>query len=98
MLKSYHDCIAGGGYQGFERAYVAFRNKYYWPYMYDNIRQYVKTCEMCQQSKRAFDAKPPPLQTQPDDDVFRRLQINIFSGIPTTKDKYKHILVLVDSY
>ena len=98
LLKSYHDCIAGGGHQGFERTYAALRNKYYWPSMYDNIRQYVKTCEVCQQSKRAFNAKPPPLQPQPVDDVFGRWQMDILSGVPTTKDKYKHILVLVDSY
>ena len=98
LLKSYHDCIAGGGHQGFERTYAALRNKYYWPSMYDNIRQYVKTCEVCQQSKRAFNAKPPPLQPQPVDDVFGRWQMDILSGVPTTRDKYKHILVLVDSY
>ena len=98
LLKSYHDCIAGGGHQGFERTYAALRNKYYWPSMYENIRQYVKTCEVCQQSKRAFNAKPPPLHPQPVDDVFGRWQMDILSGLPTTKDKYKHILVLVDSY
>ena len=98
LLKSYHDCIAGGGHQGFERTYASLRNKYYWPSMYENIRQYVKTCEVCQQSKRAFNAKPPPLQPQPVDDVFGRWQMDILSGLPTTKDKYKHILVLVDSY
>ena len=98
LLKSYHDCLAGGGHQGFERTYAALRNKYYWPSMYDNIRQYVKTCEVCQQSKRAFNAKPPPLQPQPVDDVFGKWQMDILSGVPTTKDKYKHILVLVDSY
>ena len=98
LLKSYHDCIAGGGHQGFERTYEALRNKYYWPSMYENIRLYVKTCEVCQQSKRAFNAKPPPLQPQPVDDVFGRWQMDILSGLPTTKDKFKHILVLVDSY
>ena len=67
LLKSYHDCIAGGGHQGFERTYAALRNKYYWPSMYENIQQYVKTCEVCQQSKRAFNAKPPPLHPQPVD-------------------------------
>ena len=64
--------------------------------MYEDIRQYVRTCEVCQQSKRAFHAKPPPLQPQPVDDVFGRWQMDILSGLPTTKDKYKHILVLVD--
>ena len=53
---------------------------------------------MCQQSKRAFNAKPLPLQPQAVDDVFGRWQMDILSGLPTTKDKYKHILVMVDSY
>ena len=30
VLKAYHNCLAGGGHQGFERTYVAIRNKYYW--------------------------------------------------------------------
>lgn len=98
LLKSYHDCIAGGGHQGFERTYASLRSKYYWPSMYEDIRQYVRTCEVCQQSKRAFNAKPPPLQPQAVDDVFGRWQMDILSGLPTTKDKYKHILVMVDSY
>ena len=39
LLKSYHDCIAGGGHKGFERTYSSLRNKYYWPSMYEDIRQ-----------------------------------------------------------
>ena len=27
VLKAYHDCLAGGGHQGFERTYVAVRSK-----------------------------------------------------------------------
>ena len=49
-------------------------------------------------SRRKPTVEPPPLQPQPVDDVFGRWQVDILSGVPTTKDKYKHILVLVDSY
>ena len=98
VLQSYHDCIAGGGHQGFERTYSSMRNKYYWPRMYEDIRQYVQSCEVCQQSKRNFNSKPPPLSPQPVDDVFSRWHMDILSGLPTTKEKYKHILVVVDSY
>ncbi|XP_053389855.1 protein NYNRIN-like [Mercenaria mercenaria] len=54
VLKSYHDSLAGGMHQGFERTYAALRQKYYWPTM--------------------------------------------FRGLPTTKDKYKYVLLVVDSY
>ena len=98
ILKAYHDCILGGGHQGFERTYAAIRNKYFWPSMYSDINQYVKTCEVCQQSKHAFNSKPPPLQPQPTKDIFGRWHRDILSGLPTTKDKYKHVLLVVDSY
>ncbi|CAC5410618.1 MLLT1_3 [Mytilus coruscus] len=71
--------------------YAAIRNKYFWPSMYSDINQYVKTCEVCQQSKRAFNSKPPPLQPQPTNDIFGRWHMDILSGLPTTKDKYKHV-------
>ena len=66
--------------------------------MYEEVRQYVKTCEICQQSKRAFNAKPPPLQPQSVDDVFSRWHMDILSGLPTTKEKYKHVLLVIGSY
>ena len=98
ILRSYHDSLAGGGHQGHERTFAAIRLKYYWPKMYDQIGKYVQSCELCQQVKRPVHAKPPPLQPLPVADLFGRWHIDILSGLPTTKDKYKHILVVVDSY
>ena len=98
ILRSYHDSLAGGGHQGHERTFAAIRLKYYWPKMYDQIGKYVQSCELCQQVKRPVHAKPPPLQPLPVADLFGRWHIDILSGLPATKDKYKHILVVVDSY
>ena len=98
ILRSYHDSLAGGGHQGHEQTFAAIRLKYYWPKMYDEIRKYVQSCLLCQQVKRPVHAKPPPLQPLPVADLFSRWHIDILSGLPTTKDKYKHILVVVDSY
>ena len=98
ILRSYHDSLAGGGHQGHERTFAAIRLKYYWPKMYDEIGKYVQSFLLCQQVKRPVHAKPPPLQPLPVADLFSRWHIDILSGLPTTKDKYKHILVVVDSY
>ena len=66
--------------------------------MYRDIHAYVETCEVCQQIKRPVNARVPPLRPQPTHDIFQRWHIDILSGLPTTKDKYKHILLVVDSY
>ena len=90
--------MTGGGHQGFERKYSALRNKYSWPSMFEDIKSYVQNCEVCQQSYRNFGAKRPPLQPQPSDDIFSHSHMDILSGFPTTKDNYKHVLLVVDSY
>ena len=54
-----HDCFAGGGHQGFDRTYSALRNKYFRPTMYRDIHTYVKTCEVCQQTKQPVNARVP---------------------------------------
>ena len=98
ILRSFHDSIAGGGHQGFERTYAALRLKYFWPTMWEDTRRYVQSCEACQQSKRDVNAKPPPLNPMPVADLFQRWHIDILGGLPTTKDKYKYVLLVVDSY
>ena len=98
ILRSFHDSVAGGGHQGFERTYAALRLKYFWLTMWEDTRRYVQSCEACQQSKRDVHAKPPPLNPMPVADLFQRWHIDILGGLPTTKDKYKYVLLVVDSY
>ena len=98
ILKSFHDSLAGGGHQGFERTYAALRLKYFWPSMWDDTRTYIQSCEPCQASKRHIHGKPPPLNPLPVSDLFGRWHIDILGGLPTTKDKYKYVLLVVDSY
>ncbi|CAC5410016.1 unnamed protein product [Mytilus coruscus] len=82
ILKAYHDCILGGGHQGFERTYAAIQN-------ISGHRCIVTLINI---------SKPPPLQPQPTNDIFGRWHMDILSGLQTTKDKYKHVLLVVDSY
>ena len=98
VLKSYHDSLAGGMHQGFERTYAAIRQKYYWPSMFRDCEAYVQSCDQCQRVKRNVHGKPPPLQPLPVVYVFQRWHIDIIGGLPTTKDKYKYVLHVVDSY
>ena len=66
--------------------------------MYEDIEQYVKTCLICQQYKRAFHGKQQPIQLQPVDDVFSRWHMDILSGLWKTKEEYIHVFHVVNSY
>ncbi|KAK3084626.1 hypothetical protein FSP39_016530 [Pinctada imbricata] len=101
LLKSYHDSIAGGGHQGYERTYEAIRQKYFWPRMYTDILQYTSTCIRCQKAKRDTHAHSAPLKPMPIEDIFCRIHIDIIGPIQksnTSKQKYNYILLVVDSF
>ena len=66
--------------------------------MYSDIETYVKTCEECQKSKRDIHGKKALLTPMPIEDVFSRLHMDILGPITTTKDGYKYILLIVDSF
>ena len=101
LLKSYHDSIAGGGHQGYERTYEALRRKYFWPRMYSDVLQYTTSCVNCQRAKRDTHARPAPLQPLPVEDIFCRIHIDIIGPIQKSaqsKNKYNYILLVVDSF
>lgn len=52
VIWLYHDSLAGGAHLGFEHTYRAIQLKYYWPAMYQNIADYVRSCRECQLSKK----------------------------------------------
>ena len=50
LLYQYHDSLMAA-HQGIGRMYNTLREKYYAPYLFDNIRKYVQCCHACQIEK-----------------------------------------------
>ncbi len=97
-LLSYHDSPAGGGHLGADRVYAALKLKYYWPGMYQNVHDYIKSCQKCQLSKVSRHPNKAPLHPLPVTDVFDRVHIDFLGPLTESPDGYKHILLVVDSY
>lgn len=98
VLRSYHDSLAGGGHQGEERCLEAIRLKYFWPNMASDIKEYVKSCLTCQQSKRHIHAHPAPLHPIPPEEIFSRWHMDILGPLHKAHDGSQYILLFVDSF
>ncbi|MES9902576.1 MAG: integrase zinc binding domain-containing protein, partial [Sedimenticola sp.] len=98
VLKSFHDCHAGGGHLGITKTHAAIREKYYFPGMYQVIHDYVTTCDQCQRMKTIRRKLPPPLTSMPISDVFDRWHMDILGPLPKTEDGYQYVLLVVDSF
>ena len=94
LLYQYHDV---NGHPGADRLLHAVRDKYYFVNMYSTIRKYVKSCDICQRTKRHAHFKRAPLQPLPAVDVFARFHMDFLGPLPITAAGYKHILLVVES-
>ena len=61
VMQGFHD---NNGHVGFKKTYAAIQAKYYWPKMFQDISDFVMSCERCQRAKR--DAHPNTTQLNPN--------------------------------
>ena len=66
--------------------------------MYKDITEYVKSCDICQHTKRDPHSKVPPLNPLPVTDIFGRLHVDIISQLTKSTDGYESILLGADSF
>ena len=97
VLSDYHDSLVGGGHQGFQRTWDAIREKYYWPRMYQDIREYQQSCNRCQKAKNVRQ-RVPPLHPLPIAGMFARWHMDFIGPLRTAADGNKYILLVVDSF
>ena len=98
ILENYHDCRAGGGHFGIKKTFAAVRQKYFWPKMWQEINDYVKSCDVCQRSKVDRKGNHVPLNPIAVGSRFSRIHIDILCSLPKTKEGYQYILLIVDSF
>ena len=98
VLRSYHDAITACC-QGIERTYQTIGQKYFWQSMYSDIQAYVKLCLECQRSKMDKHARQPPLHPIPPEEApFDRIHMDFLGPLKETKEGYKYILLVIDSF
>ena len=94
ILRNYHEI----GHIGIERVFASIRHKYFWPTLYADCRQYVKSCINCQRAKRDYHKTNQPLQPLPiPAAIFDRWHIDIVGPFPVSNG-YKYILTCVESF
>lgn len=97
-LHAYHDSLAGGGHLGIEKVRTALVLKYYWPRMYQDVINYVKSCDRCQHAKKDYNPAKPPMAALPITKRFDRWHIDILGPLYKTTEGYEYILVCIDSF
>jgi len=94
LMIAYHD---NNCHVGQERLYNSLKMKYWFPWMYSTVLQYVASCELCQRTKTSPHRKKAPLKPLEVVEPFGRVHMDFVGPLPQTTEGYRHILVVVDS-
>jgi hypothetical protein len=85
-----------GAHLGIDKTFEKIRDQYYWPQMFENIKDYIRSCDQCQ--KRGKYRTPGPLHPIPVGEPFSKIGIDIVGPLPLTKQGNKYIIVATDYF
>jgi hypothetical protein len=102
ILRSNHDDPWQGGHFGRKRTLDVIRRFYTWPGLANSVREYCKTCDVCQRMKvprhKPYGLlQPLPMPERPWQDI----SLDFIVGLPPSKrrrDVYDAVLVVVCRY
>lgn len=98
ILKIYHDTAANGAHFGRDRTIYKIKTRYFWPSMYKDIKNYVKSCIPCAQSnprrQKPFGTLRP---IKPPEGIWQLVSMDFHGPIsPTSSRGNKYIIALTD--
>ena len=92
ILYSLHD--KQEVYLGIESTYNKIKKKFYWPRMYEDIKNYIQTCDICQ--RRGHEVKCQTLWPLEVKYLFHRIRIDIKGPLPITKHGNRYIIIAMN--
>ena len=94
IMKQAHDELLAC-HQGLERTYEKIRDSCWWPNMYKDVQNWVRTCPTCQLhiEKKGENI---PLKTIMVSKPFQLLSIDIVGPLPITKRGNRYMLVMIE--
>jgi transcription initiation factor IIE alpha subunit len=92
LYNLHEDPLAG--HFALEETYRRVKIRYYWSQMYEDVRQYVQTCDACQ--RRGKNKRTEPLHPIKVGQPFDRIGMDIVGPLPKTKKGNKYIVVATE--
>lgn len=97
LLNLAHDDPLHGGHVGIRKTYGRLM-RFWWPRIYKEIEEYVKSCDVCQKFK---NPKGPPvgyLHSVPVSEIFEHLHIDIMGPVKRTYRGNAYIITATDAF
>ena len=99
LLLACHDDPMSGGHFSLDRTYNKLRKHYWWPNMKTSIKQYIRSCLLCQQYNVSRQKRPGLLNpVSPPDGPFQVLGIDYCGPLKSTPRENRYVLIITDYF
>lgn len=96
IIQKYHDS-PNAAHFGFAKTYRRISSKYYWPNMRSDVRNYLKRCEICKQSKSPNVSLVPPMGSHISvSRPWEHLALDFLGPLIRSSEGYCQLLVIMD--
>jgi len=96
VLFECHDA-ALGGHLGTAKTIRAVTQKFFWPGMQEDIKQYVRSCDACQRNKPSHQVSAGLLQPLSiPDSPWSDISMDLITSLPQSRSGFDAIVVFVD--
>jgi len=97
ILQLSHD-IPASAHLGMAKTKQRLEQHFYWPSMSQDVKQYIRSCDVCQRLGKGGRPAPASLQNLPVmSEPFRRIAMDIIGPLPTCRDTgNRFILTIID--
>jgi len=83
------------GHQGIDRTFTSLAQQVWWPYMIEDVKLYIRNCDICQ--KRKPNRSHVPLQPSVTPQLpFQHIGIDIVGPLPRTLMGKRYVVVAID--
>jgi hypothetical protein len=100
IIKIFHGCPLSGAHLGIQKTIPRIGGRFWWPGMNNQIKHYVRACEICQKRKSNPNQllSEPMKPIEPSDYPFHRIHADIMGPLPITNKNNRYIFSIIDSF
>ena len=97
LCRQYHDS-SSKAHLGRRRCYAAIQRRYFWHKMNDDVRWWIRTCDVCQRRKRPQPTPKAPMRIYVTGYPNERVSMDVVGPIELTDRNNQYLLCMTDHF
>ncbi len=95
LIETHSSPLAG--HRGYHKTYQEVAEKYFWPNLFDAVKQYCAACEKCARTKSS-NTPPAKLHPHTASRPWQRVAVDFIGPLPPSSQGHLYILTFVDVF